>query len=427
MKKFMDWLANSFVPKANKVFSKPWIAAIAACMQKVIPFILTGSVIYFYNVFKSFIPALPDLSPILNFSFGIISLIIAFVMANQVMAKLGYREYLINAGLCAVGVFLMVSMPFGENADSISALMGNLGAAGIAVGMIIGLFTALVFSLWGKLYFLKDSSVPDFVVSWINTIMPNLIALGITMILINYMHINLFDLVITVFKPLMEIGQTLPGFILICLIPAFFYTLGISSWTFSAITTPIFMAGIQANIDAVAAGGVATNIVTSESVFTLAFITMGGMCATLGLNVLMCFSKSKQLKTLGRIFIVPSIFNINEPVMYGGKVVFNPVLMVPAWICSIVGPVYVWILMSTGLLNIPASMIQVGHIPAPICSVMVTQDMRALLWWAVLFVIYLVIWYPFFKVYEKEKLSEEAKEAIADPKTADLNVTVEGA
>ena len=91
--------------------------------------------------------------------------------------------------------------------------------------------------------------------------------------------------------------------------------MGISSWMFGAVTTPIFMAGIQANIDAVAAGGIATNIVTSESTFTLAFVTMGGMCATLGLNVLMCFSKSKQLKTLGRIFIAPSIFNINEPVI----------------------------------------------------------------------------------------------------------------
>lgn len=147
---------------------------------------------------------------------------------------------------------------------------------------------------------------------------------------------------------------------------------------------------------------------TSESTFTLAFVTMGGMCATLGLNVLMCFSKSKQLKTLGRIFIAPSIFNINEPVMYGASVVFNPLLMLPAWINSVVGPVYVWILMSTGLLNIPSKMIQVGQIPAPICSVMVTEDIRALLWWAILFVIYLAIWYPFFKAYEKQKLEEEA-------------------
>ena len=408
MKKFMSWLENSFVPKANKLFSRPWLAAFSSTMQKIIPFILTGSVIYFYNVFKSFIPALPDLSPILNYTFGIISLIVAFMMTNQVMEKTNHPEYLINASLCAAGTFLYAAMPLGDSADSISALMSNIGASGIAVALLVGLYVAIVFHLWAKVKFLRDSSVPDFVAAWLNAIIPNIITLGIAMILLDVLNLDIYSLTVAAFMPLANIAQTLPGFILICLIPAFFYTLGISSWTFGAVTTPIFLAGIQANIDAVAAGGVATNIVTSESVFTLAFITMGGMCATLGLNVLMCFSKSKQLKMLGRAFIVPSIFNINEPVMYGAKVVMNPVLMIPAWINSIVGPIYVWILMSTGLLNIPEKLIQVGQIPAPICSVMVTEDYRALIWWAVLFVIYLLIWIPFFKIYEKQKLEEEA-------------------
>ena len=112
MKKLMDWLENSFVPKANKLFSYPWIAAFSSTMQKIIPFILTGSVIYFYNVFVSFFPALPDLSPILNFSFGIISLIVAFMMANQAMEKLNHPEYVINAGLASIGAFLSSGTSF---------------------------------------------------------------------------------------------------------------------------------------------------------------------------------------------------------------------------------------------------------------------------------------------------------------------------
>lgn len=408
MKTFMKWLSESFAPKMNKLFSKPWLAAVSSCMQKIIPFILTGSLIYFYNVFKSFFPVLPDLSPILNFSFGLITMIVAFMMANQCMEKLNMPFYVTNAGITSICVLLMMVMPVGEKADSISALLGNMGPTGIAVGIVAGLFVSIIFYLWGKLRFLKDSSIPDFVTGWINTIVPNVLCLGITMIVINIWHINMFDVILAAFMPIAKIGQTLPGFILICLVPAFFYTMGVSSWLFGAVTTPIFMAGIQANIDTVAAGEAATNIVTSESVFTLAFITMGGMCATLGLNVWMCFSKSKQLKTLGRVFLAPSIFNINEPVMFGAPVVFNPLLMLPAWINSIIGPIYVWILMSTGLLHIPTKMIQVGQIPAPFCSVMITEDMRAVLWWVILFVIYMAVWYPFFKAYEKEKLAEEA-------------------
>lgn len=407
MNKLMKWLSESFAPTMKDVFSRPWLSAIASCMQKIIPFILTGSLIFFYNVFVSFFPVLPDLSPIANYSFGIITLIVAFMMANQCMEKLNHPQYVINAGLTSVCVLFMVATPMGDDAGSLSAFMGNLGATGIVVGMIVGLFVALVFHLWGKLRFLMDSSIPDFVTGWINVLVPNVITLGITMVLVFKLNMNLLDMILSLFMPLIKIGQTLPGFVLISFVIAFFYTMGVSTWLWNAVTTPIFMVAIQANIDAVAAGQAATNIVTSEAFYTMAFVTMGGVCCTLGLNVLMCFSKSRQLKMLGRVFIGPSIFNINEPMMFGAPVVFNPLLMIPAWINSIIGPVYVWILMSSGLLNIPSKMIQVGQIPAPFCSVMITEDIRALLWWAILFVIYIVVWYPFFKVYEKQKLMEE--------------------
>lgn len=411
MNRFMKWLAESFAPTMNRWFSKPWLAAVSNCMQKIIPFILTESLIYFYNVFVSFFPSLPDLSPILNYSFMLITMIVAFMMANQCMEKLNHPGYTTNAGIAAICILFMAVTPKGDSADSLSAFMGNLGPSGIAVGMVIGLFVSFVFHLWGKLHFLEDSSVPDFVTGWINTIIPNVLCLAIGMIVVFNFGINLVDVILGVFMPISNILSTLPGFILYSFIMGFFYTLGVSTWLWGAISTPVFMINIQQNIDAVAAGNAATQIVTSEAVFTLAFITMGGVCCTLGLNLLMCFSKSKQLKMLGRVFLAPSIFNINEPIMFGAPVVFNPLLMLPAWINAIIGPVYVWVLMSTGLLNIPSKMIQVGQIPAPFCSVMVTQDMRALLWWAILFVIYIAIWYPFFKVYEKQKLQEESQQA----------------
>ncbi|WP_270599634.1 PTS sugar transporter subunit IIC [Faecalicoccus pleomorphus] len=410
MNRFMKWLAESFAPTMNRWFSKPWLAAVSSCMQKIIPFILTGSLIYFYNVFVSFIPSLPDLSPILNYSFMLITMIVAFMMANQCMEKLNHPGYTTNAGVVAICILFMAVTPKGDSADSLSSFMGNLGPSGIAVGMVIGLLVSVVFHLWGKLHFLEDSSVPDFVTGWINTIIPNVVCLAIGMIVVFNFGINLVDVILGIFMPISNILSTLPGFVLYSFVMGFFYTLGVSTWLWGAISTPVFMINIQQNIDAVAAGNAATQIVTSEAVFTLAFITMGGVCCTLGLNLLMCFSKSKQLKMLGRVFLAPSIFNINEPIMFGAPVVFNPLLMLPAWINAIIGPIYVWILMSTGLLNIPSKMIQVGQIPAPFCSVMVTQDMRALLWWAVLFVIYIAIWYPFFKVYEKQKLQEESQQ-----------------
>ena len=212
--------------------------------------------------------------------------------------------------------------------------------------------------------------------------------------------------------PIQNFGQTLPGFVLLIFLMTFFYTLGISHWLWNGVKMPIFMAGIAANIAAVEAGLAPMNIATNEAVFTAGLITMGGMGATLTLNLLMCFSKSKSLKTVGRLTILPSIFNINEPIMYSAPIVMNPLLMVPMWINSITGPLVVWFTMRSGLLNIPSKMIQVGQIPAPLSSVMITEDLRAILVYVVLFLIYLATWYPFFKVYEKQRIAEEQSEAL---------------
>lgn len=412
MKKFMDWLANKFAPKMNEICSRPWIAAVSSSMQKVIPFILTGSLIYFYDVFRSYIPALPNLGPIADYSFGLISLIISFMVAQQVMEKLNKPIYTTNCGIVAIAVFIMFIMPTTDENFNMIIPGGRMGATGIAVGMFAGLFTSIIFNLYSKLRLFENSTaIPDFISGWINNILPTLIALGISMILTMNLNVDIFEFVVWVFSPLANFGQTLPGLILLCLIPAVLYSMGISSWLFGAVATPIYLAGIQANIDAVAAGEVARNIATSETVFVSALVTMGGMGATLGLNFLMMFSKSRKLKTMGRIFIGPSIFNINEPIMFGAPVVFNPILMLPMWLNAIVGPTLVFIIMRLGWLNIPCTLNQLGNVPIPFSTVMITQDIRGVLWAIVMFIVYLFIWYPFFKVFERQCLAEEQEES----------------
>jgi len=299
-------------------------------------------------------------------------------------------------------------MPTGESADSISALLGSLGPSGIAVGMVVGIYVAIIFNLWGKLHFMQDSSVPDFVTGWINVIVPNVFCLGIMMVLVNVLHLNISELIMSVFMPIAKIGQTLPGFILCCLVPAFFYTMGVSSWMFGALTTSIFMAGIDANIAAVAAGLPATNIVTSEATFTLAFVTMGGVCATLGLNVLMCFSKSKQLKTLGRVFMAPSIFNINEPIVYGAPVAFNPTLMIPFWLAGLANCVIVWIAFASGFCTVPIEPFRMT-MPSILYAPLALKSITGLILHLVCFGATAVIYYPFFKVYDKQCCEEESK------------------
>lgn len=407
MKKIMLWITDKFAPKMNKVVENPWVAAVAGSMMKGLPFILAGSLISFYNVFRSYVSALPDLGKVADFSFGFISIFLAFLVANQCMEKKKLSRYTIVAGLISIAVFVMFSMPEFNEQGEIILTFNRMGATGMLVAMLVGLFTGCIFNLYSKLHILENNvTIPDFVTEWINNLIPILCILLISTTIVFTIQFDIFDFILSLFSPLQNFGQTLPGFVLICLIPAVLYTLGVSNWLFYAASLPIFMAGIQGNIEAVAAGKEAVNIVTSETVFTAALITMGGMGATLPLNVMMMFSKAKKLKVMGRICIGPSIFNINEPLVFGAPIAFNPIMMVPFWLTSIAGPVIIWFSMRLDLLNIPYRMIQIGQIPAPFSSVMITEDMRAVIVYIILFAVYYIIWLPFFKVYEAQCLNE---------------------
>lgn len=408
MKKFMSWLSNSFAPKMNKFTANPWVSGISSSIMRLLPFILAGSLGFFYNVFKSYIHFLPDISNLISFSFGMLSLLLSFLVGYQCMEKLGRPNYKVTCGLTSLLVFIMMTMPGSDKSGNMVILSGRFGASAMIQAFIAGLFVSIIFHNYAKLRILENStSIPDFVIGWINNIIPICFTILISSIIVFNLKIDVFNAIVFVFSPIASFGQTLPGFILICLIPAIFYSLGISSWMWNSVSTPIFMAGITANIAAVAAGKPAVNIVTSETVFTAALITMGGIGATLALNILMLRSKSKKLKTMGRVCIGPSIFNINEPIVFGAPIVLNPLLMLPMWINSITGPIVIWITMKAGLLNIPSKMIQVGQIPAPFSSVMITQDFRAIAVYVVLFIIYFFTWLPFFKVYEKQCMAEE--------------------
>lgn len=411
MKKFMDWLANSFAPKAKQLTQKPSVAGLSSAMQKLIPFIMTGSIVFFYNVFRSYIPQLPDLGNISNYSFGMIGMIAAFMVANQYMEKFKHPNYSITAGIVSVCVLMMTLHPVGAKEGVYD--MGRVGPTGILIGVIVGAVVSIIFHYFSKLHLLQNSELPDFVVEWINNIIPIFLSLALWSTMIFALKIDVFEVIINLFEPIQSFGQSLPGLILLVLIPAFFYSMGISTWLWSAIQNPIFIAGIAANVLALKNGDVGMNIVTNETVYSLGLIMMGGTGATLTLNLLMCFSKAKKLKTLGRICIGPSLFNINEPIVFSTPVVMNPILMMPMWINSITGSCVVWFAMRGGLLNIPQELMQVAQIPAPISSVMILQDFRAVLWYVLLFAMYLITWYPFFKVYEKEVLADEVKEEQA--------------
>lgn len=409
MKGIMNWLENSFSPKMNQFARNPWIAAISGAMTKILPFILVGSLIFFYNVFRSYIPALPDLGIVLQYTFQMVSLVLVFMVASQLMEKLMHPQYQISAGITAVIVYIMSSMPTFDENFVMSIDFGRFGPAGMFVAVVVGLLVGAIFHFIAKMRILENSaSIPDFVTEWINNIIPIFLSVLMMMGFVNGLKVDFYEAILNIFRPIQDFGLTLPGFILICLVPAFLYSLGISTWFIGGITTPILLAGTAANIAAVASGKAPTEVVCYETIYALSLISLGGTGGTLPLNIMMLLSKSKRLKALGKVCLGPSIFNINEPVNFGAPIVFNPLLMLPMWVNSITAPVLIWFAMKTSMLAIPAATLTTGQVPAPIGYILITGDFRAVIYYVIVFALFWFTWLPFFKVFEKNELKLEA-------------------
>ena len=94
----------------------------------------------------------------------------------------------------------------------------------------------------------------------------------------------------------------------------------------ATIITSFTSAFVLANMASNVAGGF--HVYAGE--FNNAFTTIGGSGATLGAVLYMAFmSKSHQLRELGKVAVVPGIFNINEPLLFGLPIVYNIDLVIP--------------------------------------------------------------------------------------------------
>lgn len=409
MSKFIDWLGSDFAPKIAHAMDKKIIRALSGALMANVPILLIGSIISIYNVFAGYAPFLPDLSPIYNFSFGILSLTLVFLLGYHGAKEYGFGKYGFSTGLIAVMVFLMVIKP--EIVDfQFSVKFSRFGGSGMIASFLSGISVIVISNLYFKLHLFENSeSLPDFLTRWLNQVIPGFISLLLANIVIYVLGIDLFELTAALFSPLIAIGQTYPGFVLLVFIPTFFYSFGINSWFMNPITSPIGQAGIAANAAAVAAGAAATNIYTPNVAFSVVFI--GGMGMTLALNIMMLRSKATSIKRFGQIAFLPSLFNINEPLVYGAPVALNPILMIPMWINALIIPTIVYFTFNAGLVTIPHAVMNVNQLPFPICSFLATHgDVRVIALVAVIFVVSWLIWLPFFKAHETNVLKEEAAE-----------------
>ena len=414
MQKLIDWLETSFAPKMNKINHNVWVVTLKDSVMQILPFILLGSLFCVGAVVENYITLPFSFWTPFGWTMGMVSLLVAFLIPFNFCEKKRLRKQRLIAGCTGLILFLISITP--EVVAEGQAGFGSsaLGAGGMFCAIVTGLIVCIVFNAFGKFSFFKeDSAIPDFVRQWFDALLPIGLVIFGGFIVVQVLNINLYQIVSSIFMPLQTVINTWYGFILINFLTCFIYSMGISSWVLTPVTEPVKLAGIAANIAMVAAGTatVASLNMYTETLVYVMYMWWGGIACTMPLVLFLMRSKAKKLKALGRACIAPAIFNINEPVIFG-CVAFNPIMMLPMWIIGIVLPAITWIGCKV-LAFAPIAQIQfeLWYCPYPIGTWIASQgNLMAVLFVIIEVVIAGMIWYPFFKAYEKQCLEEEVSE-----------------
>lgn len=431
MNKLISWLEGSFAPKMNKLVQNPYISSIKGSVMQVLPLIFLGSVFSLLTIPGDYVEGWPNFWTPQGWTFGLVSLFVAFLIPFNLLDAKGLHKSRVNGGIAGVILFLMsINTQFvadqtaalGGESIAFSAIsgIGGMGAGGMFVAIVMGVIAGAFMSLFGKFsFFSEDSVMPDFVKAWFDSMLPIGIIVVAAWLLTDsaFLGLNLYQMIVDLFMPLQNIANTPFGFVFILFIYCFLYSMGISSWVLTPIVTPIMLANAEANI-ALAQAGEATAanlaIFTDATVYS-AYLWIGGIGCTMSLVLMMAFmAKSAQLKGLGRACIVPAIFNINEPVVFG-VVAWNPIMMVPMWLQSIVLPLVTFLFTKViPLAPIPDMLFNMWYCPFPIATWLTTGSVMGIILMLVNFAISAVIWLPFLRVYDKQLVEQEAAYAEED-------------
>lgn len=127
----------------------------------------------------------------------------------------------------------------------------------------------------------------------------------------------------------MGMGRNLGSVLLFVFLIHFFWFFGIhGNHLLENVAQTLFVPGVTVNIALIAGGNLPTEIVSKAFLDT--FVFLGGSGTSLCLVIaLLLFEKRRSVRGLAGAAASQVIFNINELMMFGLPVVFNPLMLIP--------------------------------------------------------------------------------------------------
>ncbi|HEW6962694.1 TPA: PTS sugar transporter subunit IIC [Streptococcus pneumoniae] len=348
-------------------------------------------------------------------SFGLLGLVasfgIAYFMARQ------YKVDGIPAGIVSLSSFITVTTFITGEAGA-GMPTAFMASKGLFVAMILGLINGYIYQWFinHNIQIKMPDGVPPAVSKSFSAIIPG--AVTIVGWLIVYATLdklslpNLHEIAQGALGgPLGLLGNNVIGLLILIFLNSSFWFVGLHGGNVvNAVMKPLWLANLDANKVAYQTGETLPNIFTS--VFMDNFVFIGGGGATIGLVLALGYlahkkKASKQLKTLAPITVIPGLFNINEPAMFGVPIVLNILLLVPFILAPMFNLLVAWGAMASGL--VPLTYTDPGWTMPPVISgLLATGSISGSLLQIVLIVLDVLLYLPFVIAIEKRfKLLED--------------------
>ncbi|QIR26795.1 PTS transporter subunit EIIC [Kluyvera genomosp. 3] len=222
--------------------------------------------------------------------------------------------------------------------------------------------------------------------------------------------------------PLVHLTTNLPGFLVLTTLTNFLFSLGIHpSGIINPILEPPLLVAMQENMAAFARGEVPPHIIVLP--FRDLYGHMGGTGSTLALLIAVFLrSKISSHQKLGRTVLAPGLFNINEPVIFGFPVLYNPLIMIPFIIYPQINFIIAYFATEFGMVSRI-----VAYVPwsvPPLLSGWLGSggDFRNVLLQLLLLALGVMIYLPFLMAYERTMLKNKV-EALVNTLSADNTAT----
>jgi cellobiose PTS system EIIC component len=395
---FVARLERAVAPYAHRIAEAPAVRALQESLPVAFGVVLLALVARLAAALLSRpFPGLAALKTVLTFlpsAFALASLVMVVVLALRLALRLGYsRAALIGASVAAFALAVPRETPAallrfvrGGETSQLEAATRTLGASGIFTAIVVALAVAAAVALGRRRFGVSRGTFAGGLAAV--AVAAALFALGLSPA----------SGLAALLAPLSSLGDSFGALAVLVAVESLLWLVGLHGPALlAAIVFPVYL-NLQAQNTA--AFGAHDPVPHAVVVSTFLFVFPGGAGATLPLVALLARSRVRRLRTMGLATLVPALLNVNDPLIFGLPVAYNPVLAIPFVAAPLALACTTYAALALGLVAKPLFYVP-STLPPFVNVFLATLDWRACVLVAVNLVLAGAIWLPFVRVYER--------------------------